>query len=62
MIPGWDIQNPNKDLIAINKAVEPLRHKLLEKSPVWISKEILQTVHSAEHIDNIIDASKGVHL
>jgi len=44
-------------LIAINKAIEPLRHKLVEKSPVWISKEILQTVHSAEHIANIIEAS-----
>ena len=45
-------------LIAINRALEPLRHKLLEKSPVWVSKEILQTVHSAEHIQNIIEASE----
>ncbi|MCD6211611.1 MAG: histone deacetylase [Sulfurovum sp.] len=40
-------------LIAINRAIEPLRHKLLEKSPLWISKEILQMVHSDEHIRNI---------
>ena len=45
-------------LIAINKAVEPLRHKLVEKSPVWVSNDLLQTVHSAEHIQNIIDASE----
>ena len=44
-------------LLAINEAVEALRHKVVEKSPVWISKEVLQTVHSAEHIANIIDAS-----
>ena len=45
-------------LIAINRAVEPLRYELLEKSPVWVSKEILQTVHTAEHIENIIDSSE----
>jgi len=45
-------------LIAINKAIEPLRHKVLEKSPVWVSKETLQSVHSAEHIQNIIDSSE----
>ncbi len=45
-------------LVAINKAIEPLQHKLLEKSPIWVSKEILQTVHSAEHVQTIIDASE----
>ncbi len=45
-------------LRAINKAIEPLQHKLLEKSPIWVSKEILQTVHSAEHVQTIIDASE----
>jgi len=45
-------------LAAINKAIEPLRHKLVEKSPVWVSKEILQTVHTPEHIQSIIDASE----
>ena len=45
-------------LIAINRAVEPLRYELVMKSPIAVSKEILQTVHSAEHIENIIDASE----
>jgi len=45
-------------LIAINRAIEPLRHKLIEKEPVWVSKEILQSIHSAEHIENIIEASE----
>ncbi len=46
-------------LIAINKAVEPLQHKLVKKSPVFgVSKEILQFVHSAEHVQTILNASK----
>lgn len=45
-------------LIAINRAIEPLRYKLIEKEPVWVSKEILQSIHSAEHIENIIEASE----
>ena len=45
-------------LIAINRAIEPLRHQLIEKEPVWVSKEILQSVHSAEHIEKIIESSE----
>ena len=45
-------------LVAINKAIEPLRHKLVEKSPIGVSKEILQTVHSSEHVETIEDASE----
>ena len=45
-------------LIAINRAIEPLRHHLIEKEPVWVSKEILQSVHSAEHIEKIIESSE----
>ncbi len=45
-------------LIAINKAVEPLRHKLTKREPIWVSKEILQRVHSSEHIEHIIEASE----
>lgn len=44
-------------LVAINKAVEQLSHKLIKKEPIWVSKEILQSVHSAEHIEKIIEAS-----
>ncbi len=45
-------------LVAINQAIEPIRDRLVEKSPIWVSKKILQAVHSAEHIQNIIDASE----
>ncbi len=45
-------------LIAINKAVELLRDKLVEKFPLWISKKLLQMVHSDEHIQNIIYSSQ----
>ncbi len=45
-------------LVAINKAIEPLQHKLLERSPIWVSKEVLQAVHSSEHVQTIIDASE----
>ena len=45
-------------LIAINNAIDPIRHKLIEKEPIWVSKDILQTVHSAEHVQTIIDASE----
>jgi len=46
-------------LIAINKAIEPLRHKLLEKFPLWITEELLQMVHSNEHIKNIKISSQN---
>ena len=46
-------------LIAINKAIEPLRHKLLEKFPLWITEELLQMVHSDEHIKNIKISSQN---
>jgi len=45
-------------LIAINNAVESLRDKLILKSPLWVSKEILGTVHSSTHIENIIESSE----
>jgi acetoin utilization deacetylase AcuC-like enzyme len=45
-------------LIAIHRAIEPMRHKLIEKEPTWVSKEILQRIHSVEHIENIIEASE----
>ena len=46
-------------LIAINKVIEPLRHKLLEKFPLWITEELLQMVHSNEHIKNIKISSQN---
>jgi acetoin utilization deacetylase AcuC-like enzyme len=44
-------------LIAINRAVEPLRAQLTEVSPIRVSKEILQRVHTPEHIEAIREAS-----
>ncbi len=44
-------------LIAINRAVEPLRAQLTEVSPIRVSKEILQRVHTPEHIETIQEAS-----
>ena len=46
-------------LVAINKAIEPLRDKLLEKFPLWITEELLQMVHSDEHIKNIKVSSQN---
>jgi acetoin utilization deacetylase AcuC-like enzyme len=45
-------------LVAINKAIEPLRHRVMEKSPIGVSKNILETVHSKEHIQTILEASE----
>ena len=45
-------------LISINQAVEPLLESLICKSPIWVSKEILHSVHSIDHVQNIIDASE----
>jgi acetoin utilization deacetylase AcuC-like enzyme len=45
-------------LIAINKTVESLMHKLVRKSPVKVSNELLQSVHSSEQIENILNASE----
>ena len=46
-------------LIAINRAVEPLRHLLIEKSPIGVSEALLQTVHTYEHIDKVAEASQS---
>jgi len=45
-------------LSSINQAVEPLLESLICKSPIWVSKEILHSVHSIDHVQNIIDASE----
>ncbi len=45
-------------LITINDAIEPLRHKLLEKSPIGVSQNILKMVHSDQHIEMVHNASK----
>lgn len=45
-------------LKAINKAIEPLDESLIRKSPIKVSEEILQLVHSPEHIETIKDVSE----
>lgn len=40
-------------LIAIHKAIEPLRESLVFKSPFKVSTRILKLVHTAEHIEKI---------
>jgi len=40
-------------LKAINKAIEPLYPSLVLKSPISASEEMLELVHSADHIENI---------
>ncbi len=44
-------------LMAIDEAIKPLQHSLLKKSPILVSKEILQSVHSSEHVQTIQNAS-----
>ena len=40
-------------LLAINKAIEPLRASLVLKSPIKVSERILELVHPLEHIETI---------
>jgi len=44
-------------LIAVNRAVAPLKELLLTKEPIGVSREILRMVHTSEHIESVIDAS-----
>ncbi|MCW8821346.1 MAG: histone deacetylase, partial [Sulfurovum sp.] len=45
-------------LLAINKAIEPLRGSLVLKSPIKVSEHILELVHSSEHIETIKNTSE----
>ena len=40
-------------LLAINQTIEPLRHSLQYVSPIKVSEEILELVHSREHLELI---------
>ena len=44
-------------LVAINRVVAPLKDTLISIEPIAVSREILQTVHTPEHIESIIEAS-----
>ena len=46
-------------LLAISRAIEPLRDQLIEKSPIKVSEDTLQLVHPLEHIENIKYASQS---
>jgi acetoin utilization deacetylase AcuC-like enzyme len=54
---GFTHPESKQRLISINRAIEPIRDKLIEKEPLFVSKEILQSVHTSEHIEQIIEAS-----
>lgn len=45
-------------LRSINNAIEPLSESLIYRSPIKVSEEILELVHSPEHIERIIDTSE----
>ena len=45
-------------LIAINRAIEPLKNKLTEVMPISVSQNILHRIHSLEHIETIREASE----
>ena len=45
-------------LRAINQTIEPLRHLLQYVSPIKVSKNILELIHSREHLELIQDTSK----
>jgi len=44
-------------LIAINRAVNPLKEQLVQKSPIKVSETLLETIHTPEHIQTILEAS-----
>ncbi|WP_309498518.1 histone deacetylase [Sulfurovum sp.] len=46
-----------KRLMAINKVIKPLSTSLIFKSPIKVSKAILELVHSPEHIETIKNTS-----
>ena len=45
-------------LIAINKAVSALKDKLVYRSPIAVSQSILEEIHTAEHIQTVLEASE----
>jgi len=45
-------------LVAINSAIEPIKDKLFHVRPKWVSREILEMIHTSEHVDRIIECSE----
>ena len=45
-------------LIAINRSVAAIKDQLLQKSPIAVSEEILESIHTPEHIQMVWEASE----
>ncbi len=45
-------------LIAINRAVSPLKEQLIQKAPIRVSETLLEQIHTPEHIQSILEASE----
>ena len=45
-------------LIAINRAVSPLKEQLIQKSPIRVSETLLEQIHTPEHIQTVLEASE----
>ncbi len=46
-------------LIAINRAVSPLKEQLIQKSPIRVSETLLEKIHTPEHIQTVLEASEN---
>ena len=45
-------------LIGINRAVKPLLADLEQVFPKWVSSELIELIHTQEHIKNVLEASQ----
>ena len=45
-------------LIAINRAVSPLKEQLIQKAPIRVSEILLEQIHTPEHIQTVLEASE----
>jgi len=45
-------------LIAINRAIESIKERLILPSPIAVSEDILETIHTPEHIETVYEASE----
>ena len=45
-------------LEAIERAIAPLKEKLIEAPPISVSQKILELVHTPEHMERVIEASE----
>ncbi len=45
-------------LIAINRAVSPLKEQLVLRSPIAVSETLLESIHTPEHVQTVYEASQ----